>query len=196
MDKIILVDVDGVCIEWTWSFGVWMFEHGFEIAPDGKRSYALHGRYGIRDSQVDKLVKMFNESASIGYLPAFRDAYQYIRALHYNHGYKFHAITALGTHENAQKLRELNLKKTFGDSTFEKILFVDNNSSKIPILKEYEGTGYIWVEDKSQNAEDGLTFGLKSIIMDHPYNKDCNKEIMRVNNWKEIYDHIIGENGN
>lgn len=193
MDKTILVDVDGVCIEWTWSFGVWMFEHGFEITPDGKRSYALHGRYGIRDEQVNKLVKMFNENASIGYLPAFRDSYQYIRDLHYNHGYKFHAITALGTNENAQKLRELNLKKTFGDTTFEKILFVENNAPKGEILKQYDGSGYFWVEDKSQNAEDGLQFGLKSVIMDHPYNKDCDEKVIRVANWNQLHGIIIDE---
>ena len=36
---------------------------------------------------------------------------------------------------------------------------------------EYEGKGYYWIEDSVNHAISGKKVGLKSMIMDHPYNQ-------------------------
>ena len=116
-EKIILTDADGVLLDWEWAFRVWMVERGFTIAENAKKSYYLHHHYNeLTQDNAKKVVKQFNESASIGFLPALRDATYYVKRLHEEHGYKFRVITSLSLDKNAQKLREMNLRKIFGDA--------------------------------------------------------------------------------
>jgi hypothetical protein len=110
-NNIILTDCDGVCLDWEFAFNIWMQEHGFEEVPGSKFNYDMSVRYGIPREQVVKLIRIFNESAAIGFLPAQRDATYYIKRLHEEHGYVFHAITSLSLDPNAQKLREMNIHK-------------------------------------------------------------------------------------
>ena len=93
--KTILVDADGVLLDWEFAFSVWMEEHGF-VKRDGHQfEYDIGNRYGIDREQGFKLIKMFNESAAIGFLPPLRDAMYYVKRLHEEHGYVFHCITSL-----------------------------------------------------------------------------------------------------
>lgn len=191
--NLILTDCDGVCLDWEWAFNVWMQEHGFEEVPDSKLSYDMSIRYGIGQEQVRKLIKVFNESAAIGFLPAQRDAMYYIKRLHEEYGYKFHAITSLSLDPNAQKLREMNIHKLFGDA-FERIVCLDTGAHKDEALEEYEGTGLYWIEDKIENAEAGYRAGLNCLLLEHGHNMHYNHEhITIVKNWKHIYEHITGD---
>ena len=83
--KLILTDADGVCLDWEWAFNVYMQEHGFEEIEGSKLNYDMSIRYGIPREQVVKLIRIFNESAAIGFLPAQRDAMYYIKKLHEKH---------------------------------------------------------------------------------------------------------------
>ena len=157
LDRLILTDCDGVCLDWEWAFNVWMGEHGFEEIAGSKLSYDMSIRYNIPKEQVRKLIRIFNESAAIGFLPAQRDAMYYIKRLHEEHGFRFHAITSLSLDPNAQKLREMNIHKLFGDTAFERIVCLD----------EYEGTGCWWIEDKPENAEAGYRLGLRPLLLEH-----------------------------
>ena len=191
--KLILTDCDGVCLDWEWAFNVWMQEHGFEEVPGSKLSYDMSLRYGIPREQVIKLIRIFNESAAIGFLPAQRDAMYYIKKLFEKHGYRFHAITSLSLDPNAQKLREMNLHKLFGDA-FERIVCLDTGAHKDEALEEYEGTGLYWIEDKWSNAETGYKYGLRPLVLEHGHNMtEYHPEITILKNWKEIYEHITGE---
>ena len=148
LKKLILTDADGVLLDWEWAFNVWMQEHGFEEVPGSKLNYDMSMRYGIPREQVKKLIRIFNESAAIGFLPALRDAMYYVKRLHEEHGFRFHCITSLSLDPNAQKLREMNLNKLFGTSAFERIVCLDTGADKDEVLQEYEGTGCYWLEDK------------------------------------------------
>jgi len=192
--KIILTDCDGVCLDWEWAFNVWMGEHGFEEVTGSKLSYDMSLRYGIPREQVVKLIRIFNESAAIGFLPAMRDAMFYIKRLHEELGYRFHAITSLSLDPNAQKLREMNLRKLFGETAFERIVCLDTGAHKDEALEEYEGTGLYWIEDKPENAEAGYRAGLKCLLVEHGHNMHYyHKGIALVKNWKEIYELIADE---
>jgi hypothetical protein len=170
LDRLILTDCDGVCLDWEWAFNVWMQEHGFIEVPDSKLSYDMAIRYGIPKEQVRKLIKVFNESAAIGFLPAQRDAMYYVKKLVEKHGYRFHAITSLSLDPNAQKLREMNLHKLFGSTAFERIVCLDTGADKDEALEEYEGTGLYWIEDKISNAETGYKYGLQPLLLEHGHN--------------------------
>jgi FMN phosphatase YigB (HAD superfamily) len=194
LNRLILTDCDGVCLDWEWAFNVWMQEHGFEEVVGSKLSYDMSIRYNISREQVKKLIKVFNESAAIGFLPAMRDSVYYIKRLHEEHGYRFHAITSLSLDPNAQKLREMNIHKLFGPTAFERILCLDTGADKDEALEEYEGTGCFWVEDKISNAEVGHRMGLKSLLLEHGHNMHHNhKDISLVKNWREIYQVITDQ---
>ena len=57
--------------------------------------YSIGDRYGPTKEQGNKLVKQFNESAPIGFLPPLRDAQYFVKKLHEQHQYKFICITSL-----------------------------------------------------------------------------------------------------
>jgi len=192
--KIILTDCDGVCLDWEWAFNVWMQEHGFAEVAGSKLNYDMSIRYGISREQVVKLIKVFNESAAIGFLPAQRDAMYYIKRLHEEHGYRFHAITSVSLDPNAIKLREMNIHKLFGETAFERIVCLDTGAHKDEALEEYEGTGLYWIEDKIENAEAGYRAGLKCLLVEHGHNMHYYHEgITIVKNWKHIYEVITGQ---
>lgn len=194
LKKLILTDCDGVCLDWEWAFNIWMQEHGFVEQQGSKFEYDMSLRYGISREQVTKLIKVFNESAAIGFLPAQRDAMFYIKRLHEEHGFRFHAITSLSLDPNAQKLREMNLRKLFGKTAFERILCLDTGAHKDDALQEYQDTGCWWVEDKPENAECGYKYGLKPLLLEHGHNMNySHPEIKIVKNWKEIFN-LVTEN--
>jgi hypothetical protein len=190
LDKLILTDCDGVCLDWEYAFNIWMQEHGFTEVEDSKLSYDMSIRYDIPREQVKKLIKIFNESAAIGFLPAQRDSVYYIKRLHEEHGFRFHAITSLSLDPNAQKLRETNIHKLFGPTAFERIVCLDTGADKDEALEQYEGTGCFWVEDKVSNSDLGHRMGLKSLLLEHGHNMNHECPYPIVKNWKEIY-HIV-----
>ena len=188
-DKVILVDCDGVILDWVYAFGQWMKRHGFKEVND--TVYDIHIRYNIDKKYAKMLVRMFNESATIRKLPPLRDAIKYIQKLHKDHGYIFHAVTSLSNDYYAQHLRTKNLIEMFGPTVFEKYTYLDTGADKDEALEEYRDTGCYWIEDKPENAHVGLKLGLNPYIMAHDFNAD-EKVIPRVQNWKELYEIITG----
>lgn len=194
-NKIILTDCDGVILDWEYAFDVWMQQHGFQKTEGGNLKYNIGLRYGIDPEQGRKLIKIFNESAAIGFLPALRDSMYYVKRLHEEHGYKFHCITSLSNDENAQELRRMNLRKLFGATAFERFVFLDTGADKDEELAYYKDTGYFWIEDKIDNARIGHSFGLRSLIVEHGHNMTyTDPNIPRVKNWAEIYQIITQNN--
>jgi hypothetical protein len=192
--KLILTDADGCLLDWEWAFNVWMQEHGFEEVAGSKLNYDMAVRYGIPKDQVTKLIRIFNESAAIGFLPAQRDAMYYVKRLHEEHGYVFHCITSLSLDPNAQRLREMNIHKMFGPTAFERIVCLDTGAHKDEALEEYEGTGLYWIEDKWENAETGYKYGLNPLVLEHGHNMHKHHpDITMVKNWKHIYEVVTGQ---
>jgi len=186
---IILTDCDGVLLSWVHSFEWWMKRKGYK---KHETSYKVSEQYGISEDEANVLVGHFNESAAIGFLPPVGDAIKYVKKLHEEHGYVFHCITSMGTERYAIRLREENLKNVFGSTVFERIKCLDCGADKTEALRRYENSDFVWVEDKPENAEVGAKLGLRSFLINRPYNLDynVNSDVVRVNNWKEIYEHI------
>ena len=187
----LLVDVDGVLLDWEPEFAAWMERLGFKRLAGTEKEYLISKRYNIAKDQAMRLVAMFNESARIGFLSPLRDAPYYVKRLHEEHGFNFHCITSLTEEPHAVAMRKVNLARIFGTEPFTKIVCLPTGSSKREALNEYSGSGCYWVEDKPENAEVGKGLGLRSLLMDHEYNADYkNPTIPRVKNWREIYELI------
>ena len=192
-DKLILTDADGVILDWEWAFSVWMQERGYTLTEGAKHSYYLHHHYNeLEEKDAKKLVRQFNESAAIGFLPAMRDSAHYVKRLHEEHGYMFRVITSLSLDKNAQRLREMNLRKIFGDA-IEEVICLATGADKDSALEPYRASGLWWIEDKPKNADVGHELGLKSILVEHGHNMHHECAYPVVKNWKEIYELIVSE---
>jgi hypothetical protein len=181
-------------LDWEYSFDVYLRTHGFNKVEGGNLKYNVGKRYGIDADQGKKLIKIFNESAHIGFLPPLRDAMYYVKRLHEEHGFVFHAITSLSLNPDAQELRKMNLRKLFGETAFEKFVILDTGADKDQALEPYKDSGLWWIEDKIDNCEVGNNLGLRSLLMEHGHNMDYeNPAIPRVRNWKEIYSIVTSQ---
>ena len=172
-DKIILVDCDGVLCDWGYAFTQWM-EHtkGFKTVDDDK--YNVGERFGLTTAEGKAMVREFNDSAAIAFLPPLRDAVYYMKRLHMLHGFQFHCITSLSKNKYAQKLRTQNLELLFGKDLWDDFKYLPCGADKDEVLAEYKDTGCFWIEDKPKNALTGLEYGVRPILIDHPYNRDYN----------------------
>lgn len=188
MDKRIILDCDGVLLDWAYAFDVWMVEHGYSKISNTNQYYEQTRRYGISQVEAISQIKKFNESGCVGFIPAFRDSVEYVTKLS-ELGWKFEVISCLDKDKYAQKLRQKNLLHLFGD-VFD---FIDcaldfTVGKEQYLLDRYKGKNYYWIEDSVDHAESGKRVGLNSIVMDHPYNKEWDGP--RVKNWKEVYQII------
>lgn len=188
-DKVILVDCDGVLVDWVYGFHRWMKGRGYQIKNPNQ--YDICKMFSIEKSLAKQLICSFNESSHIGYLPPLRDSIKYVKKLHEEHGYIFHCITSLSSDPYAGKCREKNLHALFGKTPFEIIICLECGADKDEALLPYKDTGCFWIEDKPENLEVGEQLGLRSIMIEHEYNKSWHHpSIPRVTTWKEIYEMI------
>lgn len=189
--KVILTDIDGVMLDWEEGFSVWMEHHGYKPVEGFKLMYSIGDRYGITKDEGHKLVRTFNESAAIGFLPPVRDAQQYVRLLAEKHKYKFLAVTSLSKDVYARELRIRNLKKLFGD-IFIDVICLDTGADKDEELdrlgRVYKGN--YWIEDKPENADAGIRCGFKTLLVEHGHNLDYKGPATVVKTWEEIYNII------
>lgn len=191
MNKKIIVDCDGVLLDWAYAFDIWMMEQGYRRVPNTTKYYSQSIRYGITEEESFRQVKKFNESGCVGFIPAFKDAVEYVTKLSED-GWKFEVISCLDKDRYAQKLRNNNLIHLFGN-IFD---FIDcgldfSIGKEQYLFDRYKEKNYYWIEDSVSHAESGKKVGLKSIIMDHPYNQEWKG--MRVKNWKELYTLILND---
>jgi len=191
-DRKILVDCDGVLMNWEYAMNCWMQQRG-NVIKDDSTAYDIGERYGLQKWKSKELVRNFNSSAAMGFLPPLRDAMHYVRKLHEEHGYVFHMITSLSLDEHAQRLRRMNTEKLFGETAFSGYTFLDTGADKNDALDKYRDSGMTWIEDKVENALVGEAAGLDCLLMEHGHNMDCQESnITIVRNWKEIYEYLCG----
>ena len=185
MDKRIIVDCDGVLLDWCYAFDVWMSEQGYNKLPNRQSSYDQSYRYRIPKEQANRQIRNFNESGCVGFIPAYKDSVEYVNKL-YDIGWRFEVVSCLDRDKYAQGLREKNLLHLFG-SVFDFIdCSLDYTYGKYDYLfQRYNGKNHYWIEDSISHANSGKEIGLRSVIMDHEYNKEW--QGLRVKNWKDVY---------
>lgn len=188
-DKTILVDADGVLLNWFHAFDQWMQKLDYKKID--KKTYSVTTAYGITVERKRELVRFFNESVWVEHIPPFRDAIKYVKKLHQEHGYVFHCISSLSLEPYSGEARTRCLKNLFGPTAFERFVYLDVGADKDDALAFYKGSELFFVEDKWENADVGISLGLKSLLMSHTYNEEYKGQATKVKNWKEIYDLVI-----
>lgn len=190
--KVIVTDVDGVLLNWEDAFQIWMEHQGFERVKGHQFIYNAAEQFGLNKTEGRKWVRLFNQSAAIGFLPPLRDAQEIVSLLNNNYGYRFVVCTSLSKDKNAQELRTRNLKKIFGD-VFDEFVYLDTGADKDAALyklaKKYRGC--LWIEDKLENCEVGAKVDFESVLMEHGYNMNLDHDFFVAKSWEDIYLKII-----
>ena len=197
--RIILTDVDGVLLEWERHFTKWLqlrsyFDkngnryYPYKLADSSLDDYEMANRFGVSKDTIRQEIREFNRSAWMGTQRPMYESQTWVKLLAAE-GWTFVPITSQTSDVPAQELRKKRLGELFGDHIFKNYLILGTGADKDGALAEFHDTGLYWVEDKPKNALAGLKYGLKPILIDHPYNKDFNHpDIIRVNNWKQIHE--------
>jgi hypothetical protein len=202
-NRIILTDVDGVLLEWEHHFTKWMLQktlfdergaryHPHRLLPDKQNTYEMAERFGVTKDEIRKHIREFNRSAWMGTQRPMLESQTWVKLLAAE-GWTFIPITSQTSDIPAQQLRKRRLGELFGDQVFTNYHILGTGADKDSALAEFHNTGLYWVEDKPNNAVAGLKYGLKPILIDHPYNRDFDHpDVIRVNNWKEIHQIVSG----
>ena len=203
-NRIILTDVDGVLLEWEYHFTKWMLQktlfdergaryHPYRLLPDKQNTYWMEERFGLTKNEIRICIREFNRSAWMGTQRPMLESQTWVKLLAAE-GWTFIPITSQTSDIPAQELRKKRLGELFGDHVFTNYHILGTGADKDSALAEFHDTGLYWVEDKPKNAVLGLKYGLKPILIDHPYNQDLqHPDVIRVSNWKDIHKIVNGK---
>jgi len=192
-----------VLLEWEHHFTKWMLQktlfdergaryHPHRLLPDKQNTYEMAERFGVTKDEIRKHIREFNRSAWMGTQRPMLESQTWVKLLAAE-GWTFIPITSQTSDIPAQQLRKRRLGELFGDQVFTNYHILGTGADKDSALAEFHNTGLYWVEDKPNNAVAGLKYGLKPILIDHPYNRDFDHpDVIRVNNWKEIHQIVSG----
>lgn len=178
----ILIDCDGVILDWEKGFHSYMESLGY---TKNNTNGWLESQYDLDQSIVRQHIRKFNQSTFIENLSPIDDAVHYMKELK-KLNYNFICITSISLDSSVQQMRIKNFDSLFDKDFFEDIIFLDTYKPKDDILKHYANTGYWWIEDSISNATVGKNLGLRSIL----FNKSA-EGLLSVFNWKELYWIIV-----
>jgi FMN phosphatase YigB (HAD superfamily) len=142
-----------------------------------------------------ELIKEFNEGPLIASLEAFADSVEFVGKLAIR-GFKFIVVTSISNHPDSHIFRTQNLTNLFGD-VFDSVHCIEQGASKASILATWADTGYFWIEDHMRQAEAGHEVGLKTILINHPYNSHYKTDLFPTvsfeHPWEDIYNIVCKE---
>lgn len=190
--KIILTDADGVLINWNDAFTSFMESKGHPRLAGTDNEYSISVRHNVSMHDAMAYVKEFNESSAIEHIKPFADSVEYVGKLA-ELGFRFIVVTSISDHPDSKIYRTRNLQSIFGD-VFDDVHCIAQGASKATILLDWADTGYFWIEDHMRQAEAGHEAGLKTVLINHPYNHHYTTDLFpRVSYetpWQEIYDLV------
>lgn len=187
-EKIILTDCDGVLVNWNDAFDKFMLSTGFSRVPDTDTEYSLALRYNISTHQAMECVTEFNNSRHIATLEPFADSVDNVLALA-KLGFSFVVVTSISDRPDALEYRTENLRNIFGD-IFQEIICIEQGASKSATLAQWADTEYFWIEDHMRQAEAGHEVGLKTVLINHPYNQHYKTDLFPTVNYKTPWAEI------
>jgi len=194
-ERLIITDCDGVLCRWNEAFNIFMVEKGFRQLPDTDDQYSLELRFGLPSALAYDFIKEFSEGPRIEHLLAFADSVEYVKKLA-DKGFRFIVVTSISDAPQAHYYRTKNLRSLFGN-VFNEIHCIETGANKADILTNWLDSGYFWIEDHMRQAEAGHEAGLKTVLINHPYNShyktDLFPTVSHTSPWAEIYDMVCNE---
>ena len=173
--KSLLTDVDSVLLDYETAFECFLSRNGYGKIPNSDHIDDFSIRYRLSNKVIKSLINEFNTSDDFGQIAPYKDSVEHFTSLvknikSNNKDTEVIAITSCGTEAETQRLRIKNMTSVFGD-IFSEVIFLPANSNKRSELAKWAYTGHLWIEDNATNAVDGHELGLRTVIVDRPYNR-------------------------
>lgn len=197
MPKSVIFDCDGVLLDYLGGFIPFIKDiDGVDLDPAGPAEYDMISWLGGTDRKyVQDRILRFN-AGELGYFNNLAPLEGAVDAVHLlrSKGLDNHILTSMGSDDATVRSRIDNLNRVFG--TFTSITCIDLFKSKLPHLMGFEPSWFI--EDSRQNAQDGVTAGHDTLLINAPSNQNPlgagAEGFTRVETWLEIQDIICGVN--
>ena len=161
--------------------------YGKEINNDA--TYITRGMFNWKEGEVQAYYKN-NIERIISKLNVKRDAKKYIDKLK-NDGHYIYIITGRDNGEYSDPYNKT--KKWLEDKSikYDKLILTNayKNDEHGKSKKCIENNIDIMIDDSVDICKDCINYGITTLLMDTPYNKQSN-DITRVHTWKEIYNYI------
>lgn len=206
MTSTIIVDCDGVLLNWRDSFNHWAYAHGWLTSLEQWEP----GSYNppqILGGAERKMMEVFNETHFISKLPPITGAVEALQKFHRN-GHPIRVVTAFSDQYSSMKMREDNLINTFGH-IFDDIVCLPIGSSKSKYL-EKQPKDCFYVEDTFRHLYEAVAVGItpKNLnLISQPWNAAETADYLRdatsgfdkyaerftIGNWPKIRRNILGE---
>lgn len=183
MKKHILCDIDDVILNYSMGF---LAFHNYET-PKGENRY-IHLKEYVNEPWdiIDTMVQDFNTHEEFSNLEPFKQSFHYLNKLKED-GYGITLISKCGADKRIEELRHDNLRTHFGNYFFNDIFLIENHDSKYDHLRQFENSGYIWLEDNIENYYIGESLGLKSLLLKTQFNNHDDDFISEVDHWNQVY---------
>lgn len=174
----VILDCDGVLLNWKTAFIDWMIENtffrGFDSWPE--ESYDFHVFAQLPDGSAfpkaleKPLMNIFNETHHIKKLPPIPGAVKAVQKLH-EAGAVIKVVTSFSDKYESMRMREKNLIDVFGH-VFQDIVGLPLRESKLNYLSKQD-INSVFVDDLPQHITSALEAGLHPhniFMVAHPYN--------------------------
>ena len=189
--KHIILDVDGVLLDWEHGFQQWASsQHKVKFTSSRPTSWDLCEWTGREKEEVFELIKKFNQSPNFSHLFDHVDACVVLREL-WGKGYNMTALSCYDAGGKSQMNRICNLHKKFGN-IFEQIISLPLRVKKKDVLEQlYHQYGpCVFVEDNPEYALQGVQVGHEVFVLRREHNKLQEDEYELVTTWVDNFYQI------
>jgi hypothetical protein len=183
--KAIVLDIDGVVLDWFSGFRVWMRIQGHKVVGGLAASWNMTDTFPELSSvDINIQIDEFNKSNDFGRLRDIDDARFGVDALRYAFpDWPVVAVTSSGTHPRTVAHRCWNVMHY----DLSEIYSLPLGAAKTETLRRW-APGSIIVEDNLKHCEDAvINVAYRGILLDRPYNQGGSEPGMRrIKGWHEI----------
>ena len=164
-------------------------ELGYSNEINENADYITRGMFNWAEGEVEAFYRD-NIERIVNKLSVKDGAKEYIDKLK-NDGHSIYIITGRDNGEHSDPYN--NTKKWLDDNAiyYDKLILTNayKNDEHGKSEKCIENNVDIMIDDSVLICRDCIDYGITTLLMDTPYNKQVN-DIPRVHNWKEIYEYI------
>lgn len=183
----LLVDVDGVLLNFQKSFDNWLYEkHHITAAIPITVALSYEAAYDLPWLSMVELIEEFSHTEMFANLSAMDGAQDALRAFH-SAGWRISAITACVDTEAVKKSRVANLTTIFGD-IFYSIIVVGLGNCKREALSAFSPG--VWIDDSVEHSVAGSEIGHCSYW--YGGNGEIPHGVTTVWGWNEVVARHLG----
>lgn len=187
------IDIDNVISNFNEVLKQEFLEHDKKLRNTGITNPKVYMTKGMFDWTNDEVWTFYMENIEriAQNLDVIKGAKEYIKKLKKDG----HTIVIITGRDNGEYTEPYDMTRKWLNEKgiiYDKLILTDayNNNKHAKTEKCFENNIDIMIDDSIRICRDCIENNITTLLMDTPYNR-TEKDIIRVNNWKEIYEFII-----